>query len=153
MPAELQLFTSAEVAQILKMNGQVVTRKLQAGEIEGYKLGKDWRVSQAQLTAYLAKHSNQRPAARDPNAKTIGAFFDTDGKLKNLPASKPKRELVLRHLAGKLEANRVYSEAEVNDFIIRFHPDACTIRRELVGHKLMVRQAGKYKVASWNRET
>ena len=41
MPAELQLFTSAEVAQILKMNGQVVTRKLQAGEIEGYKLGKD----------------------------------------------------------------------------------------------------------------
>ena len=34
MPAELQLFTSAEVAQILKMNGQVVTRKLQAGEID-----------------------------------------------------------------------------------------------------------------------
>ncbi len=49
---EFAFFTSAEIAEILKMNPQVIARKLQAGEIEGYKLGKDWRVSKDQLLRY-----------------------------------------------------------------------------------------------------
>jgi len=79
----LKFFTSTEVADILKMNPQVITRKLQAGEIEGYKLGKDWRVSEAQLMAFLAKHSNQR-AKRSPEAKVVDTFLE-DGKLKSIP--------------------------------------------------------------------
>ena len=58
--ANLRFFTSAEVAEILKMHPQVITRKLQAGDIAGYKLGKDWRVSEAQLLEFLERHSNAR---------------------------------------------------------------------------------------------
>jgi len=58
--SDLRFFTSAELAEILKMHPQVITRKLQVGEISGYKLGKDWRVSETQLHEFLARHSNQR---------------------------------------------------------------------------------------------
>lgn len=145
---ELTLFTSAEVAGILKMHPQVIARKLQAGEIEGYKLGKDWRVSKEQLLRYLERHSNQK-TAKSPEAKIVGAFF-SDGKLKTIPAARSKRLHVLKHLVSKLDARKVYTEVEINDFLKPFHSDICTLRRELIINKLMVRNSGKYKVVGWN---
>jgi excisionase family DNA binding protein len=58
--ARLRFFTSGEVAGMLKMNSQVIARKLQAGELEGYKLGKDWRVSESQLLDFLERHRGPR---------------------------------------------------------------------------------------------
>src|SRR4051812_42716469 len=98
---DLKFYTSAEIAEILKMNPQVIARKLQGGELEGYKLGKDWRVSQAQLMRFLEKHSNTN-AAKSPHDKTIKSFF-ADGKLKSIPTTRSKREFVLRHLVAQLE--------------------------------------------------
>ena len=63
--ARLRFFTSSEVADILKMHPQVITRKLQSGDIAGYKLGKDWRVSEAQLLEFLERHSNSRAPSVD----------------------------------------------------------------------------------------
>jgi excisionase family DNA binding protein len=146
---ELIFFTSAEVAEILKMNPQVIARKLQAGELEGYKLGKDWRVSKDQLLRYLERHSNQR-TAKDPDSKAVQTFFD-NGKLKSIPAARSKRLPVLKHLVSMLDSRRVYSEPEINDFLREFHSDICTLRRELIVNKLMVRSSGKYKVVGWNR--
>lgn len=147
---DLELFTSAEVANILKMNPQVIARKLQCGEMEGYKIGKDWRVSQSQLLKFLAKHSNQN-SGLSPREKVLRTFFE-DGKLKAIPTTRGKREHVLRHLVAQLEPQRVYTEKEINDFISQYHSDVCTIRREFIINKLMVRNAGKYKVASWNQK-
>ena len=95
---ELTFFTSSEVADILKMHPQVIARKLQAGEIEGYKLGKDWRVSKEQLLRYLERHSNQK-TAKTPEDKVVGAFLE-DGKLKAIPAARSKRLHVLKHLVS-----------------------------------------------------
>jgi len=145
---DLKFYTSTEVAEILKMNAQVIARKLQAGDLEGYKIGKDWRVSHAQLMRFLEKHVNTN-AAKTPKEKAIKTFF-VDGKLKSIPTARSKRELVLRHLVSQLESNRVYSESEINKFISGFHQDVCTIRREFIINKLMVRSAGKYKVSTWN---
>lgn len=145
-----RFFTSIEIAEMLKMNPQVITRKLQAGEIEGYKLGKDWRVSEAQLFAFLERHSNKRSAA-GPEAKTVANFFE-DGKLKSIPTSRGKRLLVLKHLVARLDAKKVYSEAEINRFLGGFHQDVCTLRREFIINKLMVRKDGKYKVTGWNTD-
>lgn len=145
----MKLYTSAEIADILKMNPQVIARKLQGGEMEGYKIGKDWRISHDQLLSFLEKHANTR-AAKSPQEKVIKSFFE-NGKLKSIPTTRSKRELVLRHLVEQLEPNRVYSEKEINRFISEFHSDVCTIRREFIINKLMVRSSGKYKVASWNQ--
>ena len=142
--AQLRFFTSTEVAEILKMHPQVITRKLQAGEIAGYKLGKDWRVSEAQLHEFLAKHSNQRP--QDADTRVVDTFI-VNGKLKSIPVQRSKRVAVLKFLVDQLDANRVYDESEINEFLAPYHSDVCTLRREFIINKLMVRKNGKYKVS------
>ncbi|MEM1153038.1 MAG: DUF2087 domain-containing protein [Pseudomonadota bacterium] len=145
---KLTLFTATEVAGILKMNVQVVARKLSSGELEGYKLGKEWRVSEPQLLGYLEKHKNTK-VRRSEAEKTVETFFQ-DGKLKEIPAARGKRVHILRHLVSQLDETTIYTEKEINAFIRKYHSDVCTIRREFIGHKLMVRKDGKYKRVSWN---
>lgn len=146
---DLKFYTSSEVADILKMHPQVIARKLLGGDMEGYKIGKDWRVSHTQLLSFLEKHANTN-AAKNPQEKVVRSFFE-NGKLKSIPTARSKRELILRHMVAQLESGRVYSEKEINNFIQKFHPDVCTIRREFIINKLMVRNAGKYKVSTWNQ--
>ena len=139
----LDLITAKEVAQILKLNPQVVLRKLLAGEIPGYKLGKEWRVSRRQLVDWLEQHSNQKGRSI---SKIAGAFFASDGKLKSIPAQRKKRIAVLEHLLKEFEPNRVYPESEINEIIRRFHPDVCTLRREFIDEKMMFRKDSNYRV-------
>ncbi|MCP4901284.1 MAG: DUF2087 domain-containing protein [bacterium] len=145
--AKLNLLTAGEVAETLKMNPQVVVRKLNAGEIEGYKLGKEWRVSEEQLLAYLHRHSNKN-RQKDEKEKVVGNFIQ-DGRLKEIPATRSKRLVILKHLVGMLDSQKVYTEKEINEFLSTFHEDVCTLRREMIGTKLMVRSAGKYKRTTW----
>src|SRR5688500_9316280 len=93
----LVLYTAQAVAEILRMNLQVVQRKLQAGEIPGYRLGREWRIEKSQLLAWLETQSNQQPHAGRRDA--VGRFFDDDGRLRSLPASRTRREAVLRRIA------------------------------------------------------
>src|SRR3989304_1859124 len=139
--ADMTFLTSAEVAEKLQLNQQVVVRKLQTGEIPGYKIGKDWRVASHQLLAWLEARSNQhKPTMR---SKTERAFFK-DGKLVDIPAQRKKRTFVLERLLEEFEPSRVYTEPEVNTILRRFHSDVCTLRREFIMEGMMVRSAGKY---------
>lgn len=149
MSNDLTFYTATEIAGILKMNPQVIARKLQGGEIEGYKLGKDWRVSKEQLMRYLERHSNQK-TAKSAESKSVQNFFE-DGKLKTIPAARSKRIHILKHLVSKLDPQKVYTENEINSFLKPFHSDICTLRREMIINKLMIRKDGKYKVVGWNQ--
>lgn len=137
------LYTSAEVADILRLNHQVVQRKLQSGELPAYRIGREWRVDRDQLLAWLESHSNRRrPGPTD-------AWFDADGRLKALPAKQSQRRPVLVRLAGQLEPDRTYRESEVNAVLRRFHDDVAALRREMVGERLLFRTpAGRYKRAT-----
>ena len=96
---------------------------------------------------WLEKHSNQRRTTSDA-AKVLRAFLDDEGRLRSIPASRAKRAVVLEYLADHLEAGRTYRERELNAVLRRFHDDVATLRRELVGAKLVVRTtAGVYKLA------
>ena len=141
----LNFLTASEIAQKLKMNHQVVLRKLQKGEIEGYKLGKDWRVEEEKIFEWLEKSKNR--ARKDFKTKTISAFFEA-GKLKHLPSSRKKRQYVLEEILKNFEKDRVYTEKEVNHVISKFHEDFCTIRREFIMFKMMQRKNNKYKVST-----
>jgi excisionase family DNA binding protein len=59
-----KFYTTNEIAELLKMNVQVIARKLQCGEITGYKIGKDWRVKDSDLMEWLEKHSNRNVRIR-----------------------------------------------------------------------------------------
>ncbi len=146
MVKDLKLLTAAEIANILRMNRQVILRKLQSGEIEGYKLGKDWRVEEGKFREWLQSKSN-RLLAKDERAKTIQTFFK-NGKLVSLPAKRRKRLCVLEKIWQDFSPNKVYSESEVNEIIRVYYDDFCTIRRELIDNGFMIRSGGKYKVVT-----
>ena len=71
--------------------------------------------------------------------------FVEDGRLRDIPAYLKKRRIILRWLATQFEVGRVYPEQEVNEIIQRYHPDTATLRRELIGEKLMAREHGMYR--------
>jgi len=138
---KMKFYSTAELAEKLRMNIQVISRKLQAGEIEGYKMGKDWRVEEDAIQRWLEKISNQRET--DPRQKIIDNFFK-NGRLTGIPSQRKKRVTILEFLLEKFDANRTYTEAEVNDIIRQYHDDFCTIRREFIMNKMMTRKDGKY---------
>ena len=142
--SELHFYTAAEVATLLRLNHQVVQRKLQAGEIPGYRLGKEWRVERSQLLSWLERHSNQRSGV----SRTLATFTAEDGRLSALPASREKRAVVLGHIAATFPPDRRFTEREISDALRAFHDDVATLRRELVATKLFVRTTdGVYKRA------
>jgi excisionase family DNA binding protein len=139
MAEDLFFYTSAEVALLLRLNVQVVQRKLQVGEIPGYRIGKEWRVERAQLLEWLERYSNQR------GRPLTGRWFDESGRLKSLPAQRAKRRAVLERVAEQFDPERSYKEPEVNDLLRNVFDDVAYLRRELVAENLFTRTAGTYR--------
>ena len=50
-----ELFTVEDVSKILKVNPEIVRRKVRTGQIKAYKVGKSWRFSADCLKNYLDK--------------------------------------------------------------------------------------------------
>jgi biotin operon repressor len=74
--------------------------------------------------------------------KVIADFSRPDGSLKEIPAQRKKLEIILRHVVQVFEPGRHYTEKQVNELLKPFHTDTATLRRELVGYRLMQRQGG-----------
>lgn len=139
---EMTFYTTAELAEKLKMNIQVVARKLQSGEIEGLKMGKDWRIEEEAIQAWLEKISNQR--AMTPRDKVIGTYIK-NGRLTHLPAQRKKRIYILEFFLQQFDLMRTYTEAEINATILKHFEDYCTVRREFICEKMMFRKGSIYR--------
>ena len=74
--------------------------------------------------------------------KVIRDYSQPDGRLKALPGQRKKFEVILRHVVKVFEPGERYSEKQVNELLGRFHPDTATLRRELVGYRLLQREGG-----------
>jgi excisionase family DNA binding protein len=145
MEDDLTLLTAPEVADVLRLNHQVVQRKLQAGEIPAYRIGREWRVKKIDLIEWLEQHSNRR-LPKTTRQRTLASFFGPDGRLTKIPDRRGKREEVLREVVKVLEPARIYAERDLNAVLRRFHDDVAWLRRELVSMKLLVRtRNGIYK--------
>ncbi len=75
--------------------------------------------------------------------KVLNDFLE-DGKLKEIPAYRRKREIILRWLIEQFAFGRTYTEKEVNEILTRYHPDYATLRREFIAGKYMAREKGIY---------
>jgi len=139
----IRFYTTAELAEMLKMNVQVIARKLQRGELPGYKIGKDWRVAEKDLWIWLERHSNQRKKL-SPSQKVINNFL-RDGRFAVLPAQRKKKKHILEYILKQFDTDRIYGEKEINRKILEFHDDFCTVRREFIMEKMMTRSQGKYQ--------
>ena len=70
--------------------------------------------------------------------KVIDTFFEY-GKLKSIPTQKKKERIVLEEMVKAFEPGRRYTEREVNIILADFHDDFCTLRRDMIGEKLLCR--------------
>jgi hypothetical protein len=85
------------------------------------------------------EHADQ-PAER---RKVLDTFV-ADGRLTSIPVQQAKRLVILDWLAQDFEPGVRYSEAMVNLVLGKRHPDTAMLRRYLVDHALMTREAGQY---------
>jgi predicted transcriptional regulator len=74
--------------------------------------------------------------------KVLKDYTRRDGSLKTIPAQRKKLDAVLRHVVQAFELNKKYNEKKVNEILGKYHEDTATLRRELVGAKLMKREGG-----------
>lgn len=76
--------------------------------------------------------------------EVISNFFKY-GRLTQIPTQRKKREIVLHEILLQFEFDRKYDEKEVNEIILRYHDDFCTIRREMIAFGMMTRDHEVYK--------
>ena len=77
--------------------------------------------------------------------KEIISHFFKYGRLTQIPTQRKKREIVLFEILKQFEIDREYDEKEVNEIIVRYHEDFCTIRREMIAFGMMTRHHETYK--------
>jgi hypothetical protein len=98
------------------------------------------------LSGSILNDQTQQPDNAEDNA-VLRAFFDGP-RLRQIPAARKKRVIVLRRLLERFAPDRAYREAEVNDLLREAHDDVATLRRELVDYGFMVRDRGIYRIAT-----
>lgn len=76
--------------------------------------------------------------------KVLKNYLEGD-RLSEIPASRKKRLVILKWLVKKFDLNIIYPESDINQVIQRHHPDSATLRREIIGYRLMQRDNGFYK--------
>ncbi len=82
--------------------------------------------------------------ALSPDEKVLAAFIKHD-QLVQLPTHPVKLQLVLAWLVEKFEAGVDYPERAVNDRLMGHEIDHVTLRRLLIDHLLLTREAGVYR--------
>jgi len=99
-----------------------------------------------ELSGSVLGDEASRPANDEDNG-VLRAFFDGP-RLRQIPASRKKRVIVLRRLLERFAPGRSYPESEVNELLREAHEDVATLRRELVDYGFMVRDRGIYRIAA-----
>lgn len=131
---QTEFFTTAELAKKLKMNVQVVTRKVQSGEIQAYKVGKDWRIPEQAVHEWLESTSNKTLKPTQPKS---GAKKKTTARKETSKAPTEKRKYFLEYILAQFEPNRNYREKDVDRIISRYHGESGTIRKLLVAENMI----------------
>ena len=153
-----QPYTVEQLAEILGLRPSTVSHHLsrlaEAGLVSAraesyYNVYKLEHEALDSIARQLLRHETLPAVAADLDAtaydrKVVHDFTLPDGRLKTIPAQRKKLEAVLHHLVLAFETGRRYSEKEVNEILGRFHADTASLRRELIGFRLMARDHGEY---------
>ena len=144
--------TSAELAarhdqppeEVLRTLAPLVQAGLVARRDGAYQLDVDaWR-DQARVLPRAAPPSPRVAFGMTEEEGEVLARFFTGDRLRELPAGRSNRLVVLERLALEFEPGVRYDERDVNDLLRRFHPDHATLRRQLVDEGYLDRSAGEY---------
>jgi hypothetical protein len=76
--------------------------------------------------------------------KVLSNFMDGE-RIKDIPTTRKKRWAILRWLAARFDPSAEYSENQLNEIIKRHHWDTATLRREMIGYRMLGRSKGIYR--------
>ena len=92
--------------------------------------------------------------AEDWERKVLSNFMDGE-RIKDIPTARKKRWAILKWLAGRFDPEAEYSENQLNEIIKRHHWDTATLRRDMIGYRMLTRNKGIYRrlpESEWRRE-
>lgn len=90
------------------------------------------------------QHSQQELREEQHRKKVIETFFEY-GRLRAIPAQRKKERICLEEMVCSLEPEKIYTEPELNEILLRFHEDYCTLRRDMISEGLLTRDGGLYR--------
>jgi len=93
----------------------------------------------------LIKKDEEIVNTEEKYKKEVISHFFKYGRLTQIPMQRKKREIVLAEILEQFDLNREYPEKDVNEIILRYHEDFCTIRREMIAFGMMTRDHEMYK--------
>jgi hypothetical protein len=84
------------------------------------------------------------PGATTDQQRVLRNFVE-EGRLVRLPVRHGQRRVVLEYVATRFDADRHYTEAEVNELLTSIHDDYASLRRYLVDEGFLERDSGIYR--------
>jgi predicted transcriptional regulator len=75
--------------------------------------------------------------------KVLRTFVEHD-RIKEIPASRKKRWVILKWLVNRFHFDERYPEKQLNEIIKPIHWDTATLRREMIGYRMMQRENSVY---------
>jgi hypothetical protein len=98
---------------------------------------------------YLEPHStatmvdDRYKITAEENARLLDKYFPDgpDGRLKTFVLKEKSKLVVLRHIAGRFEKSRRYTEKEINEILKQVYSDHVTLRRYLIEYGFIDRNA------------
>lgn len=82
--------------------------------------------------------------AWSPDELEVLARFFEGSRLREIPAARGKRRVVLERIAQEFEPGLRYDERRVSSMLQVFHPDYAALRRHLVDEGFLTRAEGVY---------
>lgn len=137
-----EFFTTTELAKKLKMNVQVITRKVQSGEINAYKIGKDWRIPEHSVFEWLEKNSNKSGNGDDRQKPVLDSVKEK--KSVNITPKATNRKYLLEYILAQFEPGRSYTKEETVRIINRYNEDYTTVLEEFVMEKMLQKSSKGY---------
>ena len=64
-----KLLTVREVAECVRVTERSVLRELRRGRLTGLRFGRQWRVAEQELFAYMRRHADESLAEIEPQRK------------------------------------------------------------------------------------
>ncbi len=137
-----EFFTTSELAKKLKMNVQVITRKVQSGEISAYKIGKDWRIPEISVFEWLEKNSNVSRGSKNRPKLVIDSGSEKQPKKQMRDSTNHK--YLMEYILAQFEPGRSYSKDEVVRIINRYDQNHNTLLQEFVSANMLKKSSNGY---------
>jgi hypothetical protein len=76
--------------------------------------------------------------------KVLSTFLEGE-RIKDIPVQRKKRWAILKWLVRHFDENATYTENQLNAIIKRHHWDTATLRRDMIGYRMLARNQGVYR--------